>query len=63
MNIQNEIKFFYCYDLSLVKHLRSKNIYYITKAIHPASMKMFFMYISDDTFQTSFKEFKALKSA
>jgi hypothetical protein len=51
-------RFFFCYDKSLTEYLLSKNVHYITKAIHPTSKKMFALFQQSEELSIRMNEYK-----
>lgn len=56
-------QFFYCYDIKLMQHLKNQGIKYITKAIHPNTMRLFFLYQKTDEFQEKLDKFQTIKTS
>jgi len=51
-------RFFFCYDRSLTEYLLSKNLHYITKAIHPMSKRMFALFEQSEELSIRMNEYK-----
>ena len=56
--MNNRSQFFYCYDIDLMNYLQENGERYITKAIHPVTMKLFFLYQKNSSFQKLLNNFK-----
>lgn len=48
---------FFCYDIRLMEHLSRNGIKYLMKAIHPDTLKLFFVYGKSDKLQQNINEF------
>ena len=51
MNRLKSTDFYYCYDLGLIKYLKSKGFNYITKARHLKTNKIFAMFEPSEELQ------------
>lgn len=49
--------FFYCYDLSLAKYIKSKGVEALTAALHPNTMQKFYMFERSDKLKQSIEEY------
>lgn len=52
-------KLFFCYDMELMKFLNNEGHRYIIKAIHPTTLKMFFVYTKSNNFQAAIDKFNS----
>ncbi|GAB7388422.1 hypothetical protein BSNK01_22590 [Bacillaceae bacterium] len=51
-------QYFFCYDPRLAKFLIENNIKYITKAIHPGNLKIFWLFEQTEMLSEQIKRFK-----
>lgn len=51
--------FFYCYDLSLAKYIKSKGIETLTAALHPSTMQKFYMFERSDKLKKAIDEYNS----
>jgi hypothetical protein len=60
--MMDKSNFLFVYDFALMKYLDKNGVRYITKAIHPTTMKMFFLYFKTAGIQGILDQFKIVKS-
>ena len=55
--------FFFCYDRKLMSFLKyEKNIQFITKAIHPKTKMMFWLFVRNDELESLLDEYQKINN-